>query len=111
MGYCDARGSEGWFPGGWIKSLSERADERIRRLGGRLMPGKKCLGFRSGEGKKLLIGSFVAAKEAVAFLRREIEPIEKRPIPVRRVAGACLVDRISVLTHHPNTVRELPFNR
>ena len=52
------------------------------------MPGEKRALVRAGEGEKLLVGSFVAAKQAFGFLRLEIEAIEERAIAVGRSADS-----------------------
>ena len=74
-------------PAGAATRFSQRSRKSVRRIGRRLMPGEKRSCVRPGEGKKSLVGSLIAAKQAFGFQRLEIEPIEEGPIPVGRRAS------------------------
>src|SRR4029079_4339676 len=52
------------------------------------------VGEETGDG---LVAGGVAAPEAFGFQGGEIEPIEKRPLPLGRGAGAGEIDRLSLL--------------
>src|SRR3984957_12538791 len=71
------------------------------------MPGQESLWIGPGKGKESFVGSLITAKQTFGFERREIEPIEERPIAIGRSADAPQVDRIPVLANYPGTVRQL----
>src|ERR1041384_339834 len=75
------------------------------------MPGEKRLCVWPGEGKKSFEGVFTAAEQAFRFHSSEIHPIKERPVPIRRGACSCKIDRVTVLAKNLGPVRKSPEYR
>jgi hypothetical protein len=82
MGDGDFGGGEEGFAGWGVRMFAEGVEEEVGGIGGGLLPGEEGVGVRTGEGDETLVGSFVAAEEALGFERSEVEAVEERTIAV-----------------------------
>src|SRR5215831_20625967 len=70
------------------------------------MPSEKRLCIWPGEGKKSLVGVFIAAEQALGFQGVEIELIEEWPVAIGRRARPGQEDRFTIQTNHRESIRQ-----
>src|SRR5262245_10280332 len=70
------------------------------------MPGEKRFCVRSQESNEYLVRVFIAAEQALGFLRVEIDRVGEWPVAIGRRARSGEEDRFTIQANHRESVRQ-----
>ena len=85
--------------------LTLLADEGIRRIDHRLMPGQVAA-RRVAETEELFVGVCTAAEQALALQRGQVEAVEERTVALRRGTAAAEEHMVALTAHHLRAIRQ-----